>query len=284
LEDEVLSELETQYNEQDGAKIVFNISDVAKIIGVVPATIRNWENAGLIASKRNESNYRVFDFNDIEILRKIKEYSSQKNMNISMIKNLLYKDITVIFPENEKYYEEFYHAMLKSYREDGGYTLEEVSKAVGISPSYLSRIENGKAGITFEVLSKLAGYYGESTLRFFDVKDDEDRELVKRGKGTELEIGLDGVTIQSLIDGRENTFEAVRFVVKPGCSDFKAHSHNSGEEFIHVLSGVLSVMLDDSKEFIVKRGDSIHFKSARYHKWHNPGKKSTELLWVHSYI
>ncbi|HBV66908.1 MAG TPA: hypothetical protein DEF04_01060, partial [Clostridiales bacterium] len=249
-----MSELKTQSNEQDGAKIVFNISDVAKIVGVVPATIRNWENAGLIVLKRNESNYRVFDFNDIEILKKIKEYSSQKNMNISMIKNLLSKDITAFFPEREKYYKEFYHAMLKSYREDGGYTLEEVSKAVGISPSYLSRIENGKAGITFEVLSKLAGFYGESTLRFFDASGYEDRELVRRGEGKELETGLDGVNIQSLIDSRENTFEAVRFVVKPGCGDFKAHSHHSGEEFIYVLSGELMVMLDDSKEFIMKSG------------------------------
>lgn len=280
----MLSELKKQSNEQDKSKIVFNISDVAKIVGVVPATIRNWENAGLMASKRNESNYRVFDFNDIELLKKIKEYSSQKNMNISMIKNLLSKDITAFSPESKKYYKEFYHEMLKSYREDGGYTLEEVSKAVGISPSYLSRIENGKAGITFEVLNKLSEFYGESTLRFFDVKGVEDRELVKKGEGKDLETGLHGVSIQSLIDSRENTFESVRFVVKPGCGDFRAHTHNSGEEFIYVLSGELLVILDDSKEFSMKAGDSIHFKSARYHKWHNPGNKTTEMLWVHSYI
>ena len=278
----------TDFNEQSNVlnndQVVFNISDVAKIVGVVPATIRNWEKAGLIVSKRKGNNYRVYNFHDIELLKKINDYSSQKNMSISMIKQLLVKDMTVQIPECKKYYKELYHTKLKKYREKTGCTLEDVSNAVGISPSYLCRIENGKAGVSFEILDKLAAFYGESTIRFFDIKNEEKRELVRKGTGKNLMTGLDGVCKQSLIDSNESIFESMRITANPGCGDHKSHSHNSGEEFIYVLFGKLKVTLDDSKEFIIQEGDSIHFKSTRTHRWHNPGKKKAEILWVHSFL
>jgi len=264
-------------------EIVFNISDVAKIVGVVPATVRNWEKAGLIQPKRKGNNYRVYNFNDIEILKKIKEYADEKNMSLSLIKQLLSKDVSYS-KEKSVYDKEFYHAKLKKHREDEGYTLEEVSNAVGISPSYLSRIENGKTGVTYEILNKLAAFYGESTLRFFDIKNNEDSEVIRKGEGKILLTGLQGVTIESLINSDNDSFESVKFIVEPRCGDFKSHNHHSGEEFIHVLKGKLTVTLDDTTEFIIEEGDSIHFKSNRMHKWHNPSDDIAEILWVHSYL
>ena len=58
--------------------VLFNINQVAKMLGVVPATIRNWEKNGLFVAKRKSNNYRVFDFDDIELLKKIKVYSLLK--------------------------------------------------------------------------------------------------------------------------------------------------------------------------------------------------------------
>ena len=58
--------------------INFSINQVAKMIGVVPATIRNWEKYGLIEAKRSSNNYRRFSLDDINTLKKIKEYSIDK--------------------------------------------------------------------------------------------------------------------------------------------------------------------------------------------------------------
>lgn len=270
-------------NKLGNEEMVFNISDVAKIVGVVPATVRNWEKIGLIQPKRKDNNYRVYNFGDIEILKKIKEYTDEKNMSLSLIKQLLSKDIS--YRQEEVVYDkEFYYAKLKKYREDEGYTLEEVSSAIGISSSYLSRIENGKTGVSFEILDKLAAFYGESTLRFFDIKNNEDSEVIRKGKGKILLTGLKGVTIESLINSDNSPFESVKFIVEPHCGDFKSHNHHSGEEFIYVLAGRLMVTLDNTTEFIIAEGDSIHFKSNRMHKWHNPTDERVEILWVHSYL
>lgn len=49
---------------------------------------------------------------------------------------------------------------LHSFRKTRKESLETVSNAVGITPSYLSRIEKGKCNYTLLVLEKLCEYYG----------------------------------------------------------------------------------------------------------------------------
>lgn len=269
---------------KDEEQISFNINQVAKIIGVVPATIRNWEKNELFSAKRKENNYRVFDFNDIELLKRIKKYSADEHMTISMIKRLTSKDNSTTICIPKKYYKKIYNAKLKEFREKAGYTLEDVSKEVGISPSYLSRIEQGCGNVSFDILDRLATFYGESTLYFFDIKSEHDQPLVKRGKGKPLGTGLLGVTIESLTNSVDTIFEVSHFTVEPGCGDFKSHSHKSGEEFIYVLSGKIQVVLDNKEQYLVTDGDSIHFMSSRQHRWDNPGKKTALLIWVHSYM
>ena len=73
----------TNQNHEDN--MTFTINQVAKILGVVPATIRNWEKSGLITTKRSASNYRIFTIDDIELLKKIREYSIDKHMTRRLI-------------------------------------------------------------------------------------------------------------------------------------------------------------------------------------------------------
>ena len=70
-------------------QLTFSISQVAKILGIAPGTIRNWEKCGLITVRRSESNYRSFTPDDVEALRKVKEYSIDKHMGAHAIRMLL---------------------------------------------------------------------------------------------------------------------------------------------------------------------------------------------------
>ena len=262
----------------------FSINEAAKMVGVSPATIRNWEKNGLIKSKRRDNNYRVFDFKDIETLKAIQHYSVEKGMTQELIKELVSKDDLTFLESDESSYKKIHHIMLKKYREEEGFTLDEVALSVGISPSYLSRIEQGKANVSFEVLEKLAAFYGESTLRFFDIREEEKKEVVRNGQGKSTASGFNGVDIQTLIGSSSSPLDVVRFTIQPGCGDFKSHSHRSGNEFIFVLSGQLEVVLDDDSTHLLNLNDSIHFESSRKHRWSNPRKEATDIIWVHSYI
>jgi len=52
-------------------KKFLTVAEVAKIIGVTPLTVRNWDKKGHLVAYRNPvNNYRLYDVNDIESLIK----------------------------------------------------------------------------------------------------------------------------------------------------------------------------------------------------------------------
>lgn len=67
-----------------------SIKQAAKIIGVTPLTLRNWDKKGALTSYRNPiNNYRVYRADQIELfVRKIENSKNKKNgrrIDISMV-------------------------------------------------------------------------------------------------------------------------------------------------------------------------------------------------------
>ena len=51
---------------------------------------------------------------------------------------------------------------------------------------------------------------------------------------------------------------------------------------VFLLMGFFDVTLNYSDVYDMKTGDSMYFKSTEFHNWMNPGKKTSQILWVHS--
>ena len=269
-------------------KVTFTINQVAKILGVVPATIRNWEKNGMISSKRSASNYRIFTLDDIETLKKIKEYSVDKHMGTQAIKMLLPSPGTSALESYVQQQKEvFYSKKLisekwRQIRKQQGYTLEEVSRAVGISVAHLSKLENG-GNISLDMLNKLAHFYRESPLYFMEPAAQENR-LVRKGCGEPIQLKSDpGLEMYSLIAMREHTMYPVLCMVEPGCGNLTPHTHN-GEELIYMLSGVVEVRLNDDPPYILHPGDTFFYRGSDVHSWQNISPKPAQFLWIHSSI
>mgnify|MGYP001852830620 FL=1 len=153
--------------------ITFTIHQVAKMLGISPTTIRKWEKKGLIVSRRSSNNYRIFTIDDIELLKKVKEYSIDKHMGTHAIKMLLpVSSDTDIESYVEQQKENYYSQKLisekwREIRKQQGYTLEEVSRAVGISVAHLSKLENG-GNVSLDMMNRLAHFYRESPLYFMN--------------------------------------------------------------------------------------------------------------------
>jgi len=50
-------------------KKYLNVNEVAKLVGVTPLTIRNWDNRGVLTAYRNPiNNYRLYKIEDVEAL------------------------------------------------------------------------------------------------------------------------------------------------------------------------------------------------------------------------
>lgn len=269
-----------------GSGFYFKINEVAKQVGVVPATIRNWEKSGLITVRRTPSGYRIFDLNDIEYLKKIKQKSKDENIGMGGIRHLTSQpDKLEALKGNAVVSEQDASQRLlgdkwKAYRLRRNYSLEDVANLVGISASYLSKIENGQANVSYEVLQKLAAFYGENLLYYLN-DSSEESPTVRSGESEPFEIGIDGLKITSLIARKKHTLSALLYTVEPGCERTDNSSH-SGEEFVYVLSGKVEFILDSNQFSMLSAGDSISFSSTTPHRWRNRSNRTASLLWIYT--
>ena len=270
--------------------LTFSISQVAKMLGVVPGTIRNWEKSGLITAKRSDSNYRVFTVEDLAALRKIREYSIDKHMGTHAIKVLMGTagesgselEESVHQSRERHYSRKLLSEKWREIRKMQGYTLEEVSRQVGISVAHLSKLENG-GNVSLELMRDLAHFYGESPLYFLEPTQEE-TYLVEKDKGEPLDVNGDpGIAMNSLCSLRQHVMYPVLCEVQPGSGNKQPHTHN-GEEFIYMFSGSLEVRLNEDDPYLLHAGDSFYYRGSDLHSWWNPARKPARFLWVHSSV
>ncbi len=270
-----------------GDELLFNINQVAKQIGVVPGTIRNWEKEGLFTARRTENNYRAYSFDDIGFLKRVKELSIDQRLSYDIIRKMLRLQIMQQSSEQNgsngppQLSKKFLSKKWRTLREEAGYTLDEVSAGLGISPSYLSKIETGQANISFDVLQRLAKFFNQNILYFFEDEEKNDAKLIKRGEGSAIDIGLEGVRIRSLVAEKTAHVKSMMYTIDPGCGNYLNHSH-FGEEFVHLLSGSLEFTLNETQVYRLEPGDSLFFHSSETHRWINDGDEVSTALWIYS--
>ena len=67
----------------------------------------------------------------------------------------------------------------------------------------------------------------------------------------------------------------------PDSGSGESYAHE-GEEFLHILRGEFEIWLNNSEHYRLKTGDSLYFESSTPHRWRNPGRTETWLLWVNT--
>jgi transcriptional regulator with XRE-family HTH domain len=169
---------------------------------------------------------------------------------------------------------------VRRLRRDAGSTLETVAQSIGISASLLSTFERTSQGLSLAALHDLAKYLGTTVAALSGQKRDRGGSLVRQGRWTALPPTSSGVTVQVLAEGRTR-MECHRFQLAPGASSEGAYRHR-GEEFIHVLSGRLEIVLDGDRFFDLLPGDSFYFESRRPHAWRNSSDGETILIWINT--
>jgi mannose-6-phosphate isomerase-like protein (cupin superfamily) len=148
---------------------------------------------------------------------------------------------------------------------------------VGISVGFLSALERSHMSASVSTLRKLARFYKTSILDFFDPAE-SNSPLVPPDKRKVLEAGP-GVRMELLAWGN-TVMEPHLFRVAPHSGSGESYTHE-GEEFLYVLRGELQISLEQ-EEYRLKPGDSFYFESATPHRWKNPGRTETWVLWINT--
>jgi quercetin dioxygenase-like cupin family protein len=94
--------------------------------------------------------------------------------------------------------------------------------------------------------------------------------VLEAGPGVRMELLAWGNTVM----------EPHLFRVAPGSGSGDSYSHE-GEEFLYLLRGELRITVE-AEEYCLKPGDSFYFESASQHRWTNPGRSETWVLWVNT--
>jgi transcriptional regulator with XRE-family HTH domain len=166
---------------------------------------------------------------------------------------------------------------LRQLRTRRGLSLAQASRSVGISLGFLSALERSQMSASVSTLRKLTRFYKTNILDFFDPAESNAR-LVPPEKRKVLEAGP-GVRMELLAWG-STVMEPHLFRISPQSGSGDAYTHE-GEEFLYILQGELQISLQE-QEYRLRPGDSFYFESGTPHRWKNPGRDETWVLWVNT--
>lgn len=156
-------------------------------------------------------------------------------------------------------------------------TLQQLSKASGVSTGYLSQVERGNATPTLGTLTQIAlalevdaGYFVHAPSAFYSLTRGTARpRFAVAGSSIEYEqIGVER-------SGHEMTSFVIN--VPPGYESEVVQHY--GEEIIYILEGEISQIVDE-REYLMGAGDSLHYLGATPHSWSNKTDRPARILWV----
>lgn len=252
------------------------IGAVAKAVGLSPSTLRAWETAGLSAPQRDAWGRRWYSAAETNRLREIRRLRDEQRLSLRDIHHRLVErdgdGAEAVSPNHSGHR---IAQRLRTMRNQLGLTVRQVAERTGLSPSYVSSVENGSTRPSVAGLLKLSQAYGANILSFYGPSPEPRRRLVRAGQAEVIAMGDPGVGV-ALLTPHEGAIELHLFELAPGASSGGSYRHE-GDEFWYVLSGTLGVWVDE-EFFRLEPGDCLAFASTDQHRFANLANGVTTFL------
>ncbi len=167
---------------------------------------------------------------------------------------------------------------LRQLREQKGLSARQVADLAGVTPAYLSRLENGRLSPTVASLARLVAAMGETMSTLFQQPPGPELVVVRRAERHLMRS--QGVLDSQVTPGWAKRLEILESLVEPGQGSSETlHTHDGEEECVLVLDGELDLFLG-ADHFHLEMGDSATFDSRTPHRWRNPSLGVSRVLWV----
>lgn len=254
---------------------LLRISEAARRVGISSSALRAWEVLGLVIPQRTESRYRLYTEADVRLLRRALFLRRARGLNPAAIVHVL-KGQGIVSARREK--GALPGQRFRRLRTRRGLSLAEVARATNVSVGFLSALERGQMRSSVATLQRIARYYRTNILSLFEAAGENPR-LVRPAQRKVLETTA-GVRMELLAWGN-TAMEPHLFRVQPNSGSGESYTHE-GEEFLHILRGEFEIWLGNKEHYRLKSGDSLYFESSTPHRWKNPGRAETWLLWVNT--
>jgi len=167
---------------------------------------------------------------------------------------------------------------IRRWREQDGLTLQELARRSHVSVSTIHKVETLQMVPTVAVLMKIAHGLGRPAGDFLR-EETAPLEVVLLRAGQRHPLGIPERLLLERLTGDlfDNALEVWRATVQPGQASGRGRMRYDGEQLILCEQGEICVRIGD-EEFVLRSGDSLHFKASRPHAWENRSAGETRLL------
>ena len=166
---------------------------------------------------------------------------------------------------------------IRSLRQKNNLTQKELADRCELSKGFISQLESNQTSPSLSTLEDILTTLGSSFHEFFS--DERGDNPVWRKEDVFIKETGDGVTIHWLIpNAQKKDIEPIMVTLEPVAKTETDLPH-MGEEFGHVLSGAVTLVLGGQR-YRVRKGDSFSYKPSEQHYLMNTGKTPATVLWV----
>jgi transcriptional regulator with XRE-family HTH domain len=171
---------------------------------------------------------------------------------------------------------------LQALRSRRGWSLADVAKKSGISMATLSRIENNKLSPTLDIVARLLNGleipYHELFIASGTTVAPGFCVVTKRGRGQMIRVEGASFEVLSRVDDPSAFYAVVLTIRARATSETHGLAAHDGEEFLHVLSGVLELHRQGFPPCVLMEGDSVFFDSGVPHDYVCGSQAPTSVL------
>jgi transcriptional regulator with XRE-family HTH domain len=166
---------------------------------------------------------------------------------------------------------------IKLMRVSRGLTLKDLEQRGGISATHISEIERGKASPTVGALGRIARALGLRPATLVEPCMLPEVTVMRAAErdGRHVQWGLAQLApLGDPVLGAELSAQLLTLPI--GREPALVHTHE-GEEWATVLSGVAEIRVD-GEPYVLREGESLHFRSHRPHAYSNLASAPAVLL------
>jgi len=158
-------------------------------------------------------------------------------------------------------------------------TLKTIADRAGVSESFLSQVERGRASASIASLRRIANALGVTVADLFEPSGPPRPRVLRRDARPSLAFGILGRKL--LLTPRPlQHLEVFAGELDPGGSTgTEPYAHGDSEELFVVLTGTVLLELGGDVHEL-QHGDSIDYRSSTPHRVTNTGEERAEVMWI----
>lgn len=175
---------------------------------------------------------------------------------------------------------------LKRLRKTRDLTLEDISRKCGVGKATLSRIENNITAGTLKTHMRICEVLNISLKDLYEGIDIPQEEIsaLEKENFDQAEIFSYDNKARSIIltknVQKKNMLPQLLILEEQGKTHLE-HNISGTEKFVYCLDGDIQINIDN-KEYNLKKGSSLYFKSSSPHRFINIGEKTAKCLVITS--